>query len=198
MSETTTTGKIAIPYFEVTGHDGKRLYSSKQWLNRFRHYIQRIHDVDTKPVLNGEEMTCSNWDIDMKAKVKEKFILAVGPSLMYDKTITDNHEVPESLTFEQLTKYFKEYFIPKTNTHHSRGELFMAHHKELDSPENYWRKLVELEKNRDFKNITPTHIDRPNRPFHALTLETLFLPSNQCLRRKVLDPLYPNKQNCER
>ena len=75
-------------------------------MDRFRHYIKRIHDVDTKRIFNGDNMTCSKWITDVQAKVKVEFIWAVGPGSMHDMTMTDNNEDPKSLKFEQLIKYF--------------------------------------------------------------------------------------------
>ena len=40
--------KIQLPYLENTGLDGKKLYTPKEWTERFRHYIKRIHKNDIK------------------------------------------------------------------------------------------------------------------------------------------------------
>ena len=43
---TTTKSNILLPYLEDTGLDGKKLYTPKEWTERLRHYIKRIHDID--------------------------------------------------------------------------------------------------------------------------------------------------------
>ena len=57
---TTTTNNILLPYLEDTGLDGKKLYTPKEWTERMRHYIKRIHDIDIKPSLSGETMLTNN------------------------------------------------------------------------------------------------------------------------------------------
>ena len=48
ISMTTTKSNILLPYLEDTGLDGKKLYTPKEWTERLRHYIKRIHDIDKK------------------------------------------------------------------------------------------------------------------------------------------------------
>ena len=57
---TTTTNNILLPYLEDTGLDGKKLYTHKEWTERMRHYIKRVHDIDIKPALSGETMPTNN------------------------------------------------------------------------------------------------------------------------------------------
>ena len=54
---TTTKSNILLPYLEDTGLDGKKLCTPKEWTERLRHYIKRIHDVDIKPALSGDPDT---------------------------------------------------------------------------------------------------------------------------------------------
>ena len=42
--------------------------------------------------------------------------------------------------------------MPKRNTYHNRGH-FWAKQEENETPEDHWRKLVSLEKDREFKDI---------------------------------------------
>ena len=43
--------KIQLPYLEDTGLDGKKIYTPKEWTERIRNYIKRIHNIDIKPML---------------------------------------------------------------------------------------------------------------------------------------------------
>ena len=36
-----TTTNIRIPYLEDIGLDGKKLYTPKEWTERFRHYTKK-------------------------------------------------------------------------------------------------------------------------------------------------------------
>ena len=46
--------KIQLPYLEDTGLDEKKLYTPKEWIERFRHYIKIIHNIDIDNA--GEEL----------------------------------------------------------------------------------------------------------------------------------------------
>ena len=52
---TTTKSNILLPYLEDTGLDEKKLYTPKEWTERLRHYMKRIHDIDIKPALSGKQ-----------------------------------------------------------------------------------------------------------------------------------------------
>ena len=43
--------------------------------------------------------------------------------------------------------------MPKRNAYHSRGDFFWAKRKENETPKEYWRKLVSLDENCEFKDI---------------------------------------------
>ena len=84
-------------------------------------------------------------------RVRQDFILGAGPSAI--ETITEgefNTEDPDSINTEKLIQLFKDYYMPKRNTYHGRGDFFWA---EQETPEEIWRKVVSLEKKCDFKDI---------------------------------------------
>ena len=55
--------KIQLPYLEDTGLDGKKLYTPKEWTERFRHNTKRIHIIDIKPILTEDTVPTEDpWD----------------------------------------------------------------------------------------------------------------------------------------
>ena len=48
----TATNNIQLSYLEDTGLDGNKLYTPKEWTERFRHYVKRIHDFDNKQIIS--------------------------------------------------------------------------------------------------------------------------------------------------
>ena len=59
----TVATKIQLPYLEDTGLDGKKIYTPKEWSERFRYYIKRIHNIDIKPILTDDTVpTGDPWD----------------------------------------------------------------------------------------------------------------------------------------
>ena len=60
---------------------------------------------------------------------------------------------PDTIKIEKLIQLFREYYMPKRNSYHSRGDFFWAKQEDNETHEEHWKKLVTLEKNCDFKNI---------------------------------------------
>ena len=60
----------------------------------------------------------------------------------------------DKISIKELIRLFNEYFLPKRNTYHNREEFFWTKQAESESPENFWRRLIEIEKECNFENIT--------------------------------------------
>ena len=149
---TTTKSNILLPYLEDTGLDGKKLYTPKEWTERLRHYIKRIHDIDNKPALSGETMPTSNEWTTKEPEIRQDFTWGAGPSAIETITKGEVNADPDTINTERLIQLFKDYYMPKRNTYHSRGDFFWAKQEDNETPEEHWRKLVSLEKNCEFKD----------------------------------------------
>ena len=55
---------------------------------------------------------------------------------------------------KELIRLFNEYFLPKRNTYHNRGEFFWTKQTEAETPEDFWRRMIEIEKECNFESIT--------------------------------------------
>ena len=150
---TTTKSNILLLYLEDTGLDGKKLYTPKEWTERLGHYIKRIHDIDIKPALSGETMPTSNEWTAKEPEIRRDFIWGAGPSAIETITKGEFNTDPDTINTERLIQLFKDYYMPKRNTYHSRGDFFWAKQEDNETPEEHWRKLVSLEKNCEFKDI---------------------------------------------
>ena len=51
-------------------------------------------------------------------------------------------------------RLFNEYFLPKRNSYRNRGEFFWTKQTETITPEDFWRRLIEPEKECAFEAIT--------------------------------------------
>ena len=61
---------------------------------------------------------------------------------------------PDKIAIKELIRLFNEYFLPKRNTYHNRGEFVWTKQTESETPEDFWRRLIEIEKECNFENIT--------------------------------------------
>ena len=148
----TETKQIEVPNFEATS-DGKRIFTPKQWFERFRQYTKRKYKMDITELIRGAEMTQNGWT-GKEAEIQEDFIWGVGPEALYQMTRAEYKTEPDNIAVKNLIRLFNEYFLPKRNTYHNRGEFFWTKQTETETPEDFWRRLIEIEKECAFEGIT--------------------------------------------
>ena len=148
----TETKQIEVPNLEATS-DGKRIFTPKQWLERFRQYTKRKYKMDISELIRGAEMTQNGWT-GKEAEIQEDFIWGVGPEALYQMTRAEYKTEPDNIAVKDLIRLFNEYFLPKRNTYHNRGEFFWTKQTETETPEDFWRRLIEIKKECAFEGIT--------------------------------------------
>ena len=148
----TEESKIEVPNFEATSY-GKKIFTPKQWLERFRQYAKRKHKMDITELIRGAEMTQTGWT-GKEAEVQEAFIWGIGLEALYQMTRAEYKTEPDRIAVKDLIRLFNEYFLPKRNTYHNRGEFFWTKQTQSETPEDFWRRLIEIEKECAFEGIT--------------------------------------------
>ena len=136
--------KIEVPNFEATS-DGKRIFTPKQWLEKFRQYTKRKHKMDIAERIRGAEITQNDWSGN-EAAVQEDFIWGIGPEALFQMTRAEYKTEPDKIAVKDRIRLFNEYFLSKRNTYHYRGEFFWTRQTESETPEDFWRRLIEIEK----------------------------------------------------
>ena len=149
----TTTNNILLPHLEDTGLDGKKIYTPKEWTERLRHYIKRIHDIEIKPALSGETMPTNNEWTEKEPTIRQDFVWGAEPSAIETTSKEEFNTDPDTINTEKLLQLVKDYYMPKRNSYHNRGDFFWAKQEENETPEDHWRKLVSLAKDCEFKDI---------------------------------------------
>ena len=96
--------------------------------------------------------TSTEWTAK-EPEIRQDFNWGAGPSAIETITKGKFNTEPDTINTERLIQLFKDYYMPKRNTYHSRGDFFWAKQEENETPEEQWRKLVSLEKNCEFKDI---------------------------------------------
>ena len=145
--------KITLPYLEDTELDGKKLYAPKKLTERFRHYIKRIHNIQNKQILTDDTvLTGDPWDTK-EPEIRRDFIWGAGPSSIEIITEGEFNTDSDTIKTDKLIQLFREYYMPKRNTYHNRGDFFWAKQEEHETPEEHWKKLITLKKNCEFEDI---------------------------------------------
>ena len=130
ISKMVVATKIQLPYLEDTGLDGKKVYTPKEWTERFRPYIKRIHNIDIKPILTDDTVpTGDPWDTK-EPEIRQDFIWGAGRSAIEIITKGEFNTDPDS-----------------------SGDFFWAKQEDNETPEEHWKKLTTLEKTCEFKDI---------------------------------------------
>ena len=78
----------------------------------------------------------------------------MGPEALYQITRAEYKTEPDSIKVKDLIRLFTEFYMPKRNTYHNRGDFFWAKQTEDETPEEFWRRLIEIEKECNFNAIS--------------------------------------------
>ena len=87
-------------------------------------------------------------------QIEDDFVWGIGPEALYQMTRAEYKTEPDKIAIKELIRLFNEYFLPKRNTFHNWGEFFWTEQAESETPEDFWRRLIEIEKECNFENIT--------------------------------------------
>ena len=102
------------------------MFKQRQWLERFRQFCKREHKIDITPLLKRENITNANW----------------------------NGKEPNTIKVKDMIRFFTECYRPKRNNYHNRGDFCWEKQTEDETPVEFWRPLIEIEKECNFNAIT--------------------------------------------
>ena len=98
-------------------------------------------------------MTQADW-ATKESQIQDDFVWGTGPEAFYQMTRAEYKTESDKIPIKELIRLFNEYFLPKRNTNHNRGKFFWTKQIESETPENFWRILIDFEKKCNFENIT--------------------------------------------
>ena len=76
----------------------------------------------------------------------------MGPEALFQITRAENKTDPDRIKIKDLIQLYTEYYSPKRNTYHNR-DFFLTKQSE-ETPADFWRRLIEIEKERNFGSIS--------------------------------------------
>ena len=98
-------------------------------------------------------MTQADW-ATKESQIQDDFVRGIGPEALYQMTRAEFKTEPDKIAIKELIRLFNEYFLPERKTYHNRGEFFWTEQIESETPEDFWRRLIEIAKEGNFENIT--------------------------------------------
>ena len=82
------------------------------------------------------------------------FIKGVGQEALYQITSDEYKREPDSIKILDLIRLFTEFYMPNRNTYYNRGDFFWAKQTEDETPDEFWRLFIEIEKECNFNTIS--------------------------------------------
>ena len=141
-----------VPNLEAKATDGNPVFIPKLWLERFRQFSKRGHRIDIGLLIKEEEITPNCWT--GKEQAIQDFTWGVGPEAVQQITPAEYKTEPDTINIKDLIRLFTEYYMPKRNTYHNRGHFFRTKHTGEKRPEEFWRRLIEIEEECNFNTIS--------------------------------------------
>ena len=145
--------KNIVPSPEARATDRNPVFTLRQWLERFRQFCKREHKIGIAPLLKGEEITEAGWTGKEQAR-QEHFLRVVGPEALYQITRAEYKTEPDSRKVKDLIRLCTEFYMPRRNTYQNRADVFWAKQTEEETPEEFWRQLIETEQECNVNTIS--------------------------------------------
>ena len=60
----------------------------------------------------------------------------------------------DSKKIKDLIRLFTEYYLSKRNTYHNRGDFFCTKETGKETPEDFWRRVIEIDKESSLDRIS--------------------------------------------
>ena len=117
--------KNIVSNLEAEATDRNPVFTPRQWLERSRKFYKRELKIDIAPLLNGEDITDTGWT-GKEQLIPEDFLWGVGPEALYQRIRAEYKTEPDSIKMKDLIRLFTEFYMPKRNTYHNRGDFFWA------------------------------------------------------------------------
>ena len=154
MSERTEKSKYKIPILSDRDTDLTKI-NLKMWWEQISEYIHLTYDR------NLDEMTeegIEYMDQHTVYHIKGDVIWALGPKAKHEIMRGQWGRELKDVRLPELLTLFKKTFLPARNVFHSRAQFFNMKQEENETLDEYWKRLVDIERKCDFNNVTPKEI----------------------------------------
>ena len=127
------TSRIEVPNLEATS-PRKRIFTPKQWLERFRHYTKREYKIDIAELIRGADVTQNGWP-KKENELQEDFIWGIGHEVIYQMTRAEYQTKPDKKD-QRFIRLFNTFYQKETFTT-TAGEFIWTKQSETETPEDF-------------------------------------------------------------
>ena len=154
MAERTEKSKYKIPILSDRDTDLTKI-NPKMWWEQISEYIHLTYDRNLDEIT---EEGIEYMDQHTAYHIKGDVIWALGPKAKHEIMRGQWGRELKDVKLPELLTLFKKTFLPARNVFHSRAQFFNMKQEENETLDEYWKRLVDIERKCDFNNVTPEEI----------------------------------------
>ena len=152
--EKTEKNKYKIPILSDRETDLWKA-NPKMWWEQISEHIDLTYQKKLEELL---EHGTDSIDPHTTYHIKGDVIWALGPKAKHEIMRGQWGKKLKDISLQELLKLFKKTFLPARNIFQSRAQFFNIKQEEGETLDEYWKKLVDIERKCEFGNITPEDI----------------------------------------
>ena len=153
-SERMEKTKYKIPILSDRETDLTKI-NPKMWWEQISEYIHLTYNRNLEEIIDeGTEY----MDPHTVYHIKGDVIWALGPKAKHEIMIGQWGRELKEVNLSELLTLFKKTFLPARNIFHSRAQFFNMKQEDNETLDEYWKRLVDIERKCDFGNITAEEI----------------------------------------
>ena len=125
------------------------------WWEQISEYIDLTYQKKLEELI---EQGTDSMDLHTTYHIKGDVIWALGPKPKHE--IMRGHWGKElkDISLQELLRLFKKTFLPTKNVFHSRAQFFNIKQEDGETLDEYWKRLVDIERKCKINTITPEEI----------------------------------------
>ena len=125
------------------------------WSEQISEYIDLTYHKNLEDLMNhGTEGMDAHTIYHLKGDV----IWALGPKAKHEIMRCQWGRGLKDVNVQELLKLFKKTFMPARNVFHSRAQFFNVKQEDGDTLDEFWKRLVDIDKKCEFNRILPEEI----------------------------------------
>ena len=125
------------------------------WWEQISEYIHLTYNRNLEEVM---DQGVDQMDPHTVYHIKGDVIWALGPKARHEIMRGQWGKELKDIDLPEMLKLFKKTFIPARNVFHSRAQFFNIQQDENETLDEYWKRLVDIERKCEFNSITPEEI----------------------------------------
>ena len=146
--------KYKIPILSDRETDLTKI-NPKMWWEQISEYIHLTYNRNLEEIIDeGTEY----MDPHTVYHIKGDVIWALGPKAKHEIMRGQWGRQLKEVNLPELLTLFKKTFLPARNVFHSRAQFFNMKQEDNETLDEYWKRLVDIERKCDFGNITAEEI----------------------------------------